>query len=275
LDPQKNSATLDLDQDEIHLWFCRDGEIVDNALLNRYYHQLDDAERKRQGRFYFEKHRHQYLVTRAMVRNTLSLYAGDVSPEQWRFSPNEYGKPHISAPIARPLQFNLSHASGMIVLAITRSREVGVDVECQSRGEKSPERADIADRFFSPREARDLRSLPMHRQADRFYDLWTLKEAYIKACGKGLSMPLDEFGFRFPCSHGVDIEFSSEITDDPRNWKFWLLKASEDHKVALAIKGDAAEDPFHISLREIVPAECYRVASWPYLRSSAGVHPHP
>jgi len=271
LDPQKNSAALNLNQDEIHLWFCRDREIVDNALLSRYYHQLDDAERKQQGRFYFEKHRHQYLVTRAIVRNTLSLYADDVSPEQWRFSLNKYGKPYISAPIVRQLQFNLSHASGMIVLAITKNKELGVDVECQLRGEKSLEPADIADRFFSPSEARDLRSLPMHEQVGRFYDLWTLKEAYIKACGKGLSIPLDKFGFRFPRSHSVDIEFSSEITDDPRSWKFWLLKATEEHKVALAIKGSASEDPFYILLREITPAESYRVASWPYLRSPASL----
>lgn len=223
-------STLILDRDEIHLWFCRGA--------------------------HSEEHRNKHLAARALVRNTLSLYSSDVSPDQWRFSTNEHGKPHISAPVARPLQFNLSHTSGMIVLAIARNGEVGVDVERQLRGEDSLELAHMANRFFSPREARELCALPLQQQADRFYDLWTLKEAYVKACGRGLSMPLDRFGFRFPCGRGVEIEFhfSSRTTDDPRNWKFWLLKASKEHKVGLAVRADASENSFHLSFGE---------AGWP------------
>ncbi|HYW43674.1 MAG TPA: 4'-phosphopantetheinyl transferase superfamily protein [Bryobacteraceae bacterium] len=250
----------------IDLWFCANEKIVDPPLLKRYYRQLAPDEREQHGRFCFERHRHQYLITRAMVRNVLSLYADSVSPEEWRFSRNEYGKPWVSGPITRPVRFNVAHTRGMIVLGVTGSHEIGVDVESQGRGHASLE---IADRFFSPAEAQSLRSLPIDHQASRFCDLWTLKEAYIKARGMGLSLPLDGFGFEFLSGDGLAISFGEAISDDPRQWRFRLLRASEEHKVAVGIKGDSADGQFDIAIREIIPAERHKLVNWPLLRCTS------
>lgn len=110
----------------------------------------------------------------------------------------------------------------MIVLAVTRDREIGVDVECQVDGEDPLDVAYLDDRLFCPREARELRLFLLEQQADRFYELWTLKEAYVKSCGKGLFMPLDQFGFRFPCSHRVEIEFERVSST------MWTIRATGD-----------------------------------------------
>lgn len=257
--------TLTLNENEIHLWFCRIDQPINPALFDTCYSQLSDTEREQQSRFNFKKHRRQYLITRCMVRNILSLYTVAARPEQWQFTSNSYGKPRISAPIPELLHFNLSHTHDAIVLGITQEQEIGIDIESLSRKVNSLE---IAERFFSQAETTELRSLPEHLQADRFYDLWTLKEAYIKACGGGLSLPLNGFGFQF---HGEDItiEFSNKISDDPNSWKFWLLRSQEGHKVAVAIKGDSAEETFRISVKQIIPGERYSDIYWTTLRSSS------
>src|SRR5207302_2788250 len=121
------------DQNTIDLWFCTDQKIVDASLLDRYYQQLEPHERQQERRFYFEQHRRQYLITRAMVRNILSIYIKSVSPQAWQFSQNEFGKPWVSGPVTLPVRFNVSHTAGIIVVAITKNREIGVDVESTSR----------------------------------------------------------------------------------------------------------------------------------------------
>lgn len=256
---------MTLDQDEIHLWFCHDEKIVDNALLQQYYDTLNEPEKEKTNRFQFEKDRNQYLITRALLRHALSLYVNEIAPEQWEFISNEHGKPSISDPLPQPLQFNLSHTDGMIVLAITRNKEIGIDVESQLKRRKSLE---VADRFFSPPEIADLKSLPKAQQVDRFYDLWTLKEAYLKARGLGLSTGLDKFSFQFPNDKDITITFNSEMADDPKAWKFWLFKTNEERTVALAAKSSNPQKSFAILIREMIPKKDHIPVSWSCLRSS-------
>ena len=110
-----------LDSGQIHLWLAWLGEITDSRLLAEYRSLLSEEERQRQMRFHFERDRHRYLVTRAMVRTVLSKYA-DVAPRDWRFAANDYGKPSIAAEHteARGIEFNLSHTDGLVVLGVTR-----------------------------------------------------------------------------------------------------------------------------------------------------------
>ena len=109
-------------------------------------------------------------------------------------SRNVHGRPEIlDRPAGVPdLRFNLSHTDGLIACAVTIGREVGVDVEHVGRRLTH----DIAGRFFAPREVADLKSLPVAEQPRVFFDYWTLKEAYIKARGFGLALPLGDFAFR-------------------------------------------------------------------------------
>ena len=180
---------------EIHLWHTQDEHITDSPLIHLYHQYLSDEESKQQKRFHFEKHKHQYLITRALVRSVLSLYDDNISPEAWEFKSNAYGKPYISnTNSCLPLCFNLSHTENFIVLAVSLSCDVGIDVEYLPRHGAMEE---IAESFFSKAEVIELKKLPKEQQKQRFYDLWTLKEAYIKACGMGLSIPLNHFSYDF------------------------------------------------------------------------------
>ena len=204
----------------------------DGALLRRYEALLDEAELRRMRAFHFERHRREYLVTRALVRTTLSRYRRG-APEAWRFRTNEYGRPMLEDPDG--LYFNLTNHPTMVVCAVARHLDVGVDVEPLDRA------ADIlalAPTVFSPVELRELGSLPEELQRDRALALWTLKEAYIKARGMGLYLALDGFSFRFGEGH-PEIGFHDGISDDVHRWAFRTLDVAA-HRIAVAFGGPGA-----------------------------------
>jgi 4'-phosphopantetheinyl transferase len=122
------------DHHEAHLWYVDPGQVTDDHLLAAYHDLLSPAERERMARFAFERLRRDFLVTRALVRTTLSMYQPAVDPRDWQFVANPYGRPEILAPSTTPrLRFNLSHTNGMIVCLVAVEREIGVDVENVSR----------------------------------------------------------------------------------------------------------------------------------------------
>lgn len=236
---------------EVHLWYVEPDTLDDPALLAAYDALLTPAERARNRRFVFARHRHQDLVTRALVRTVLStyaqvIYAQPVDPRAWEFTAGPFGRPEITAPRLEPtLRFNLSHTDGLIVCAVTDDREVGVDVEDTQRTGYTVE---IADRYFSPDEVRELRSWPAALQADRFFDYWTLKEAYIKARGLGLQIPLDQFTIQLPrvgqrgrADHPMSIAFGADLADEPQSWQLASLDLTARHRVAVAVHRDGAD----------------------------------
>lgn len=223
-----------LPPDEIHLHVADDSTITAPALLARYDAMLNPEEAARRDRFHFEQHRHQFLVARALVRSTLSVYRPDIQPAEWQFAANAYGRPRITGAGAGTLDFNLSHTDGRIVLAVCRAQSPGVDIERLDRLETV---TDIAARFFAERETRALSALPLSAQRRRFFDLWTLKEAYIKARGMGLSIPLKDFSIHFPAEGRATIRFADGVDDDPSRWQFWSLHAGEGYALSLAIAG--------------------------------------
>ena len=251
---------------EIHLWYAFDEQIDDTPLLSRYHSLLAEEESAQQKRFYFEKHRHQYLITRALIRTVLSLYENEIAPEKWQFTKNKYGKPSISNEVLkRAYYFNLSHTDKLVVLAVTLDQEIGVDVEYLLRPGKSVE---IAESFFSPSEVQELLALPLEKQKDRFFDLWTLKEAYIKACGMGLSIPLDHFSYSFPQQGEISISFENGRQDQPEYWQLWQIRPSDNHKVAMAIKGNTIHDFYSISMRKIIPLGDIIEVNYPIVRKT-------
>ena len=246
-----NTRPLSISADEIHLWCIDDETIKDEYLLNAYHNLLNEAESIQQKRFHFDKHRHQYLVARALVRSVLSRYSADIAPKEWVFEKNQYGKPFITkVQLKLPLKFNLSHTDNMILLAVSLGNEVGVDVEPLSRNTHVLE---LASNIFTPDEYQQLLNLPDEHQKDRFFDLWTLKEAYIKACGMGLSIPLNEFTYDFPQEGRINITFDPRRKDDPEQWHLWCLEANNTHKISLAIKNSDLNAKYTISLQEVTP----------------------
>lgn len=239
----------ELPGDEAHIWYVRQDSIRDPDLLERYAAMLSEDERKQWQRFRFEKHRHTYLVAHALVRSALSRYC-DVDPSVWQFERNNYGRPDVSAPqVWRPLRFNLSHTTGMVAVIVAWDREVGVDVEWVDRPNYGPS---IANRYFSPDEVSDLFALPEETQARAFFNYWTLKEAYIKARGMGLSIPLDQFSFRLRSTEPIGISFAPELVDDPNSWYFERHTPSNSHTLSLAVRRGEQETP-RVILREVTP----------------------
>lgn len=244
-----NSPHLALNPGEVHVWFTFPQEINDPKLLQAYYGLMNEEEKQKQKRYYFERHRHNYLIARALVRSVLSRYV-EKAPEEWQFSKNRYGRPEIECDNGiPPLRFNLAHTDGLVACGLTLEHDVGIDVENTLQRDIN---LSIAERFFSSPEVKALRSLPDHEKKGRFLDYWTLKESYIKACGKGLSIRMDQFSFLLANDRPLGISFDPRLDEDPKSWQFCVLKPTERHKAAVAIrKGNLPN--FQISMKTIVP----------------------
>jgi 4'-phosphopantetheinyl transferase len=210
---------------------------------------LSENEIAKSKRFHFQRDRRRYLVTRALVRSVLSRYAA-VDPRAWAFRENEYGRPEIAGPAGvSKLRFNVSHTDGFIACLVGLDRDLGVDVENVRRRGQTVE---IADRCFSPTEVDELRRQPPHAQRTRFFEYWTLKEAYIKARGMGLSIRLEEFSFHIEDGRPIRISFGPRLHDDPASWQFWVFRPTDHHILAAGIRrGD--EPDLSTVLKPCVP----------------------
>jgi 4'-phosphopantetheinyl transferase len=211
----------------------------DHAALLAWLHP---TELERYHRFVFDRHRIEYLATRALVRRSLSAHH-PIAPAAWQFRITAHGRPEIDPPCG--LTFNLANHPTLIVCAIRPGPELGADVEPLTRG---PEILALAGSVFAPDELNALRALPATAQPDRALALWTLKEAYIKARGLGLSLRLDGFAFSFDHSH-PRIAFAPTVTDTPERWTFRTIDLL-DHRIALALEATGAPPVIH--LHEVV-----------------------
>ncbi|WP_461330676.1 4'-phosphopantetheinyl transferase family protein [Bradyrhizobium liaoningense] len=204
---------------------------------------LSVDERARADRFMFERHQRQYIFAHAMLRLALSQVARNVAPPDWSFTAGRYGRPFVAAPVSStPLHFSLSHADRCVACVVSRHEAVGVDVEAVSR-RVAP--LSTALRFFAPEEVETLRGLPEPAAIERFFDYWTLKEAYLKARGFGLNLPLDAFAMQVS-SEAIEISFKPDIADDPDGWRFSLCSPSPSHRLAIA-DGSRADGGLPIS----------------------------
>ncbi len=171
------------------------------------------------GRFHRIQDAQRSLISDVLVRRIITDKLGRKN-EDIVFEYNEYGKPALKQ--QQDFCFNTSHAGDWIVCAV-HTLPVGIDVE-----HIQPIEFDIAKRFFSQEEYQDLMQKEDSERLSYFYELWTLKEAYIKAVGKGLSIPLNSFSFRIPFE---DILFKSK--EDTRNYSFKQYKLAADYKMAV------------------------------------------
>lgn len=222
-----------LGAEEVHVWFAFLDDLM--PCLGSFLATLTPDEIERAGRFHFQKDRDQYVLARGLLREILSCFCG-IHPGKLRFRYGAHGKPALIVERANAdLRFNLSHAQQAVLCAVTRDREVGVDLE-QLR-ENIGDRG-LEERFFSPREAAALTRLPCDEWHKAFFTCWTRKEAYVKAKGEGLSMDprsFDVFDSR-------DLAPRLCIENDPREAARWALvdlDVPAGYIAALAIEGDA------------------------------------
>lgn len=215
-------ARLRVEEDSIHVWRAYLPE--DRPYLTFFMNTLSPDEQARADRFRRSKDRISFALTRGILRCVLSRYLGS-SPEKIRFDYTSFGKPRLCAnPEESRLNFNLSHSNQWIVLAVGKSRKIGIDVE---HIRDNLDYASIARRFFSPQEVDFIESAPKVRKQGLFYEIWVRKEAYLKALGKGLSMPLSEFTVPL----GSSISEISYLDADP--WLFHGISIDPEYASAL------------------------------------------
>jgi 4'-phosphopantetheinyl transferase len=190
---------------------------------------LDDSERDRASRFIFERDRRRFVVAHRWVRILLGRCLAR-SPESLRFVAGAHGKPSlVDAPF--DLRFNLSHAGERALLAITRARDVGIDIE----QERDIEVLELASRFFAPSEAAALRAIESCERIPAFFRCWTRKEAFIKALGDGFAFPLD--GFEVSLSDDPSLPLlrgNNDAVDLPLRWRIESLASERGYAAALA-----------------------------------------
>ena len=213
---------------DVHVW-CRttgDADMLDA----RETDLLSSDERARCARFAFARDRRDFAAAHALLRTRLSHYA-DIAPAAWTFDALPDGKPFIVSSSGEPtLSFNLSHTHGFVACAIAGGGEVGIDVESVDR---ALDGRTIAARYFSKAESDWLDACDARERAIRFIELWTLKEAYIKAIGRGLSHPLNAFGFAFEGER--HIRFSPPPDTQASAWTFALFAPSARYRMAVAV----------------------------------------
>lgn len=258
-------SSLELDATQLHLWFAFPEQEYSEELLSRYWKLASDDERQRNARFHFARDRKRHLITRAMTRVVLSRYAA-IAPTDWTFGTNRFGRPQISNPDASAagLSFNVAHSSTVIVIGITKQRALGVDTENLSI---EPDQIEIADRFFAAEESSHLRALAHDKRAERFLEYWTFKEAYVKARGAGLSIPINQVRFKFATDQRVEATIDRAANEEGSDWRFWQVRPTRDDIVAICAEATGADGPPFV-MRTIVPLASEALVDYPLHRVS-------
>ncbi len=219
-----------IDADEVHVWHVN-VDCVDSAGLDAMGALLSPQEIARMQQFGQERDRLLFLLSRGLMRSVLASYLrGDGAALQ--FGATAFGKPILDANGAAPLCFNLTHSRGAVALAVSREREVGVDIEERRR---RVDYVGLAKRYFAADEARHLESLVEEQRADAFVAIWTLKEAYVKGIGRGLMFPLDAFAFDLDISRLIGFRPLADFV--ACDWQFQQFDLGERHCGAVAVQG--------------------------------------
>ena len=223
---------LDIADREIHVW--RTALKCDDGLIDNYRNLLTEDERARANRFRLEEHKDRFTIRRGILRVLIGRYLNQ-GPYGEPFPLNEFGKPRLpTVASGLDLRFNVSHSSGMALLAFAHNREIGVDVEAIR---PDIDYCALATRFFSPTESSTLLSLPPNQRSRAFFAGWSRKEAYIKARGMGLSMPLDQFDVSIRPGEPAKILAIRDVPENSALWSLWELAPGPGFAGALAAEG--------------------------------------
>lgn len=226
------SKDLHLGSNEVQVWLAELDQPYD--MMGLLESTLSPDELIRANRFRFEKDRNHFIAARGILRDILGGYL-DLPPRTVRFEQNSYGKPLLlDSENSRNLNFNVSHSGNYALFAVILNRRVGIDIE-QIRHDFGGE--EIARRFFSPREVDSLLSLSQAQQIQAFFSCWTRKEAFIKAKGKGLSIPLDQFDVELRPSQPVRLLQTQWDADEASCWSLKSLSVAENYAAAIAVEG--------------------------------------
>lgn len=196
---------------------------------------LSVDESRRAARFHFPADRDRFIIAHAGLRDILSRYL-HCEPHQIDFSTRRYGKPALLSDTG--INFNLSHSGGYALIAVASERKIGIDVE---RIRQEMELESLARRYFSQREVSELMALPPQQRTPAFFNCWTRKEAYIKAHGLGLSLPLDSFDVSLAPGEPVILRATRPNPQEALRWTLKHLEVDPGYSAALAVEGQDLE----------------------------------
>jgi 4'-phosphopantetheinyl transferase len=218
--------------DVVHVWQAQLD--ASRPLVARLETMLDDGERERANRFHFPRDGQRYIVGRGRLRLLLGDYLG-VDPAKVSLRSTSSGKPELIGEHGQSgVRFNVAHSDGLILYAVVRSRDVGVDVE---RVRPDLEWDDLAARYFAPCEVAELMALPADEQRRAFFVCWTRKEAYVKALGCGLSVPLDRFAVTLAPDWPAAIVHTDHDPAQHSRWELRELSPAPGYVGTVAVEG--------------------------------------
>ncbi len=217
---------------------------VSHRKLEQFSNHLTREEKKQGTRFIKDKDKKYFTVARGVLRWILGQYLS-IPPKDIKFYYGEYGKPYLSkAGQNHLLQFNLSHAGDMIVCAVTQGQPIGVDIECI---QAQVDYETITKRFFSSNEFEALLALPPNERQAGFFRLWTRKEAFVKAIGKGLSFPFRDFSVTLDQEKGKILHIRNS-TQRANKWSLIPFMPAAGYIGALAV----AKKPIRLRFRQFL-----------------------
>lgn len=222
----RHPANWDLQKDQVDVWRIHLDLSIDP--LKSITSVLSPDETQRAAKFHFPRDRNRFIHTHRTMREILAHYLNCL-PEQLDFSTNKHGKPSLTD---SNLQFNLSHSGSCALLAVSPLHKAGIDVE---RIRTDVEIEALARRFFSQRENIELMVLPREKRMAAFYRYWTLKEAYIKAQGLGLSLPLDSFDVSLT-SKKSGLKATRPDPIEATRWTLSSLEVDPEYAGAVAVE---------------------------------------
>jgi 4'-phosphopantetheinyl transferase len=221
-----------LAESAVHIW------TIDLAWQEDRMHELHKLlsadENERVERFVFDRDKRRFIAARGAMRKILSEYLS-IPPQEVVFAYSRNGEPELASDWRETeIKFNLSHSSELAILAVARGLCVGVDLELINQGLAIDE---IASRFFSPTEVNTLRAIPSERRQEAFFSCWTRKEAYIKALGAGLSLPLDSFDVAFGPGVPAALLRAGVAAEELPRWSIYDLAVAPMYAAALVVEG--------------------------------------
>ncbi|HEY85092.1 MAG TPA: 4'-phosphopantetheinyl transferase superfamily protein [Chloroflexi bacterium] len=241
------SNNINLSQDQVHIW--RAWLTQPMPLIQQIAELLSDDEKARARRFHFERDRLKFIVGRGILRQILSRYLA-VQAEEIQFSYGSQGKPALAIPATQNIQFNLAHSRNLALYAVTCKQKAGIDVEYIRRLD---DMAQMAARFFSPRENAAFQRLPEKDKPAGFFNCWTRKEAWLKACGDGLTRPLDQFDVTLTPGDPARILSIRNAPAEAARWQLQAFQPAPNYVAALAVEDAALQtDYWHFS--SLLPA---------------------
>jgi len=217
---------------DLHVWRADLDEL--QMIIEQLKQLLSADELEKAHRFRFETDSRRFVVARAVLRKLLAVYL-EIDPKVVAFSYSEYGKPSLVGTINHlSLSFNVAHSGPFALYALAVEKRVGVDLEC-IRPEFTGD--EIARRYFSPGEVAALNRLPYHVRHEAFFACWTRKEAFIKAMGMGLSLPLDQFEVSVNPNEPPALLYTQWDESEASRWSLMMLAAGFGYAATVAAEG--------------------------------------